>query len=207
MQTISHTYEAEFREKGSKFICILLPCNTADEATSALDSIRFDHPSATHHCYAFRVNPNEPEELSQDDGEPSGTAGIPILNTLRAANLMNCTAVVVRYYGGTKLGKSGLIQAYGRAVELAVEKASLKQLLPVSRYVILYPYSQQTVLEKLRHTFNLFEVSADYTDSVKIVLDCPQQDTVSFEKYLNEVEHLLTHWKKTGVASQIVANP
>lgn len=202
MQTVTRQYKASFREKGSEFICFLTPCETADQAADVLDSIRSEHPTATHHCYAFRVNPGEPAELSQDDGEPSGTAGRPILNALRSGDLMNVMAVVVRNYGGTKLGKSGLIEAYGHAVTLAVEQANLKRIIPVIRYSLSYSYNQQTLIDKMYHTFDLVEVSAVYTEQVKLVVDCPQVRSQEFRNYLQSVDHLLNEWKTAGLHTQ-----
>ncbi|MCC5933924.1 MAG: YigZ family protein [Balneolales bacterium] len=128
--TISGSCTADYRILGSKFLAFGFACECAKTFAEQLASIKKLHHSATHHCYAWRMNPHEPEEFSQDDGEPSGTAGLPILNELRSRSLINCAVVVVRYYGGTKLGKPGLIDAYGRSAALCLDEAGLLQLQP-----------------------------------------------------------------------------
>lgn len=124
-KTISADCSADYRILGSKFLAFGFPCESADAFTEKLLHLKKAHHSATHHCYAWRINPHEPGEFSQDDGEPSGTAGLPILNELRSRGLINCAVVVVRYYGGTKLGKPGLIDAYGRSAALCLDEAGL----------------------------------------------------------------------------------
>lgn len=123
--TISGSCTADYRILGSKFLAFGFACECAKTFAEQLASIKKLHHSATHHCYAWRMNPHEPEEFSQDDGEPSGTARLPILNELRSRSLINCAVVVVRYYGGTKLGKPGLIDAYGRSAALCLDEAGL----------------------------------------------------------------------------------
>lgn len=204
MQTLTKQYEAGFRVKGSKFLSFISPCSTTDEADSLLGEIKDDHPSATHHCYAYRIDPQKNLEFSQDDGEPSGTAGLPILNQIRSAELINVMAVVVRYYGGTKLGKSGLIEAYGHATTLAFQKAELKKMIAVTRYSVTYSYDQQTEIDKLRHSFNLIEVHSEYTEHVHLILDCPTNQSGRFENRMGQIGHLLINWDKTGLSSQVI---
>src|SRR5699024_755346 len=97
---------------------------------------------ATHHCYGWRISPNNIEEFAQDDGEPGGTAGLPILNQLKSFNVVNGACVVVRYFGGTKLGKAGLIQAYGHTAELCLKQAELSNLVATQNFRIIYPYQE-----------------------------------------------------------------
>src|SRR5690625_901712 len=111
-----------------------MPCADEAEKESGLERVREEHPVATHHCYGYIYNPADPVSYSSDDGEPSGTAGQPILNALLSANLMNVLMVAVRYYGGTQLGKPGLIEAYGELTRLTVNEAELKKIIPVQIY-------------------------------------------------------------------------
>ena len=110
--TIAAPAEAIYKEKSSKFLAYAYPVRTEEEIRERLDALRKRYYDATHHCYAWRLGPQGELFRSNDDGEPSGTAGKPILGQLLSHSLTNCLVVVVRYFGGTKLGVSGLIQAY-----------------------------------------------------------------------------------------------
>lgn len=118
--------EAELEVKRSRFLCRVTRVETEDEARDAIESARKTHWDARHHCSAFVIgSATEPSQIrrSNDDGEPSGTAGRPILDVVHGRNLIDCVAVVSRYFGGTLLGTGGLIRAYSDAVALAVDDA------------------------------------------------------------------------------------
>jgi uncharacterized YigZ family protein len=202
LKTILRQYESTLKDKGSKFLGYLIPCESEEQFREALDQLKKEFYDATHHCYAYRIDPNTLTEFSSDDGEPSGTAGLPILNQLKSAELINTGAVIVRYYGGTKLGKSGLIEAYKGATHLLTEKANLKEVIPVQLYEIEYPYSEELVYSKMETDFDLLEQSADYTDSVKKVIGCKTERIEDFVKYHKRVKHLgitLSELEKTFV--------
>ena len=110
--TIAEPAEAIYKERSSKFLTYAYPVESESEIKELLDALRKQYYDATHHCYAYRLGAHGEIFRANDDGEPSGTAGKPILGQLLSANLTNCLVVVVRYFGGTKLGVSGLIQAY-----------------------------------------------------------------------------------------------
>jgi uncharacterized YigZ family protein len=119
--------EIETKVKGSRFLARVLRAADEPEATSRLHAIRKRHHDATHHCWAFRLGvPGEVLERFDDDGEPSGTAGQPILGALLRADVLDALVVVTRYFGGTKLGTGGLVRAYGEAAREAVERVSLE---------------------------------------------------------------------------------
>lgn len=115
----------EYEEKRSRFLAVLRRCDDEDSARELVTDLRSAHPAARHHCSAFLVDvPGASRiERSNDDGEPSGTAGTPMLDVLRGSGLTGVSAVVVRWFGGTKLGTGGLVRAYGAAVSSAVEQA------------------------------------------------------------------------------------
>ena len=123
--TISEPAEGLFKAKGSKFISYLYPIQEVTEAEDLLQKIRSDHPKANHHCYAFRLGKEGKTWRSNDDGEPSGTAGRPILGQLKSAELTHVICIVVRYFGGTKLGVSGLIEAYREGAIAAIQNATI----------------------------------------------------------------------------------
>lgn len=108
--------EHEIEIKGSRFICHLKRVFTEDEASEFIEKIRKEHYKATHNCVAFQIGDNDEIQRALDDGEPSGTAGVPMLEVLKQRELKNVVAVVTRYFGGTKLGAGGLVRAYSSAV-------------------------------------------------------------------------------------------
>ncbi|MBR1962210.1 MAG: YigZ family protein [Alistipes sp.] len=110
--TIAEPAEAIYKERSSKFLTYAYPVESEEEIKVLLDALRKEYYDATHHCYGYRLGAQGEVFRANDDGEPSGTAGKPILGQLLSADLTNCLVVVVRYFGGTKLGVSGLIQAY-----------------------------------------------------------------------------------------------
>ena len=110
--TIAEPAEAIYKERSSKFLTYAYPVESEEEIKVLLEALRKEYYDATHHCYAYRLGAQGEVFRANDDGEPSGTAGKPILGQLLSADLTNCLVVVVRYFGGTKLGVSGLIQAY-----------------------------------------------------------------------------------------------
>lgn len=113
------------KEKGSKFIGFAYPVNNEEELKNALEKIKTEHPKATHHCYAFRMGLNGENYRANDDGEPSGSAGLPIYNQILANEITNTLVIVVRYYGGTKLGVSGLVKAYKESAKITLEEAHI----------------------------------------------------------------------------------
>ena len=112
--------EGFYAEKGSKFIGIALPCSSADQAKELLEAARKEHPKAGHFCYAYRFGLNGDQYRANDDGEPSNSAGAPILGQLQSFEITNVLIIVLRYYGGTKLGVGGLINAYRTGAKEAI---------------------------------------------------------------------------------------
>lgn len=123
--TIAAPAESASRERSSKFLAYAYPVENEEQIRSFLDELRKKYYNATHHCYAWRLGPEGVDYRANDDGEPSGTAGRPILGQLLSHNLTNCLIVVVRYFGGTKLGVPGLIAAYKEAASSAIAAAQI----------------------------------------------------------------------------------
>ena len=196
VKTISKTYTSTYRDKGSKFLGFLFSCTDESSFSKQLDLLRSEYPDASHHCYAYRVSPAKVKEFSSDDGEPSGTAGLPILNQLKSFDTVNVGLVIVRYFGGTKLGKAGLIDAYGNSAEECLRLAVLQAIIPVQLYEINYPYTQENTLNKLSLSYNLVEQSAQYLVNVTKIVACPLQVSENFESELTSLEHLAIRFKK-----------
>ena len=168
----------------------LFPVLSEKDFQEHLDQIRSKYPDATHHCWAWRLDPGQPKEFSSDDGEPSGTAGLPILNQLKSFDVVNAGIVVVRYYGGTKLGKSGLIEAYGRGAEICLKKAALFTVKPVKIYEIVYPYSEENTIQKLINDHDLSVTESEYLETIKLTVACPKETSGTFETRISGRMHL-----------------
>lgn len=134
--SISSAQQVETKEKASKFIAYIFPIESEEEAKQQLDHLWQLHPKATHICYAYRLGFDKNNYRANDDGEPSGTAGKPILGQIDAHQLTHVLIAVVRYYGGTKLGVSGLIQAYKEAALDVIQASTIVEKEIVSYYTI-----------------------------------------------------------------------
>ncbi len=133
----------EFKEKGSRFISYLYPVNTVDGAEDILQKMRKKYYDSTHVCFAFRLGEGEGKEKyfrSSDDGEPSGTAGLPIYNEIKRKEYLDVLVAVVRYYGGTKLGTGGLARAYGRSARQVLDISKKKVVVMKEEISVLFPY-------------------------------------------------------------------
>ena len=138
--TIAAPAEAIYKEKSSKFITYAYPVRSEEEIRALLEVLYKRHYDATHHCYAWRLGPQGEAFRSNDDGEPSGTAGKPILGQLLSASLTDCLIVVVRYFGGTKLGVSGLISAYKESAAAVIEEAEIIEKTVDKYFTVEFPY-------------------------------------------------------------------
>ena len=196
MKTILRQTETTLRERGSKFLGFLFPCADESEFDNELALLKSKFPDASHHCYGYRIDPNLTREFSSDDGEPSGTAGLPILNQLKSFEVINAGVVVVRYFGGTKLGKSGLIESYGECARLCLEEATLQEIVPVQLFKISYPYPAENIINKLRLNYNLVEQVSEYLEAVSITFACETEKSLHLEKELKGYAHLNIEFEK-----------
>jgi uncharacterized YigZ family protein len=141
-RTLAAAATGEFRDRGSKFLAYAYPVRTEQETKAYLDALRGQHPKAVHHCYAYRLGLDRNNYRANDDGEPGGTAGRPILNVLYSRELTNVLVVVVRYFGGTLLGVPGLINAYKMATIAALSEAVVTEQTVNETYQVRYPFGQ-----------------------------------------------------------------
>jgi uncharacterized YigZ family protein len=148
-QTIAQPSRAIFRDRGSKFLAFAYPIRTDGEIKEIITKLKSEHPKANHHCWAMRLSPDRSVFRVNDDGEPSGTAGRPILNVLLSKNLTNILVVVVRYFGGTLLGVPGLINAYKSATEMALAEAKVMEQTVKDIYTINFDYLQMNEVMKV----------------------------------------------------------
>ncbi len=139
-RTVAAPAEAACRERSSKFLAWIYPVRTEEEIREHLEALRKRFFDATHHCYAWRLGPRGEAFRANDDGEPSGTAGKPILGQLLSNELTDCLVVVVRYFGGTKLGVPGLIAAYKESAAAAIEAAQIVERTVDRIVTVDFPY-------------------------------------------------------------------
>lgn len=176
MKTIKSNTNNEIIIKNSRFICYLIKINSSN-ISEILENIKKQHPKATHYCYAYIYNNIK---RSSDDNEPSGTAGQPILNVLEKENLNNVLAIVVRYFGGTKLGAGGLIRAYTKSVTETLKNIEFAELIKGL---------------KIRLKFNYTEgKNIDYILKDSQIINKDYHDNISYECYIEE--ELLKHLSK-----------
>ncbi|MCB0612440.1 MAG: YigZ family protein [Phaeodactylibacter sp.] len=139
--TLAGPAHGEFRDRGSKFLAYAFPVYTEEEWQARLEEVRREHPKARHHCYGYRLGLDGNNFRANDDGEPSGTAGRPILGQIDSFGLANVIVIVVRYFGGTLLGTSGLINAYKESTANALNQAELIERTVEDIYRITFDYA------------------------------------------------------------------
>ena len=178
------------KEKGSKFIGFAFPVNNEVELKQNLEKIKTEHPKATHHCYAFRLGINGENYRANDDGEPNGSAGLPIYNQLLAHELTNVLLIVVRYYGGTKLGVSGLVKAYKDCAKITLEEGEIVTKDLESDLEIEFDFSRQnqifTLLNRLEGKIVDFQSEAHCKIIAKI--HTAQKENIS--EQLSEMQNI-----------------
>ncbi|MCZ2101821.1 MAG: YigZ family protein [Chitinophagales bacterium] len=162
----------EYKEKGSKFLAFAYPFDDEEMLNAYLDAIRSEHHKARHFCYAYQIGDGQDRYRMNDDGEPSGTAGKPIYGQILSFGLTNVLIIVVRYFGGTKLGVSGLIQAYKEAAKAALDDANLVEKYITSSYRLGFDYAEMghimNVLKEL--DIEIIDKSFESTCAVTIQL-------------------------------------
>ena len=154
-KTISHPSEGLFKDRGSRFISYAYPVKSEAEAKQLVNNLRTEHSKARHFCWAYRLSPDRTVFRLNDDGEPSGTAGRPILNILLSADVTNILVVVVRYFGGTLLGVPGLINAYKSAAQEAVTAADIVEKTVNDVYRLSFGYLMMNEVKKIIKEENL----------------------------------------------------
>ena len=176
--TIAAPTEARFEEKRSEFIAFLYPIGSREEALSHVDSLRERFPDARHHCWAYIVGAaDQPQNAAfNDDGEPSGTAGKPMLHVLTQRGAGDCCAVVVRYFGGIKLGAGGLVRAYGQAVSQALDIAEWSTILPKEQIAVTCGYEDEPHIRHIteQHNGEIMEVSYSHQVTLTVSIEVSQ---------------------------------
>ncbi len=157
--TIEKPSSAEFKDRGSKFIAYAFSIETADDFKKELQVLKKEHPKAVHHCFAYRIGTDGNNFRSSDDGEPSGSAGKPILGQIDSKGITNAAVIVVRYWGGTLLGVPGLINAYKTAASLALQTTPVVQKQVEVVYSIEFDYTRMNEVMMIIKQFNCTVIS------------------------------------------------
>lgn len=189
-KTIENLAEGSFKDKGSKFLAFAYPMHSEAELKPILAVLRSEHSKANHFCYAYRLSPDRSVYRVNDDGEPSGTAGRPILNTLLSADVTNILMVVVRYFGGTLLGVSGLINAYRTAAADALCAAHILEKTSNDKYVIGFDYLVMNDVMRLIKEEQLNVLEQQFDNSCSVVFEVRKSQT---NRVLQRIE------KQTGI--------
>ena len=186
MKTIKKAIQSEINVKKSQFICTLVPTNSKAESKAVIQKLNEQYNDATHNCTAYIVNDGEGFD---DDGEPGGTAGKPMINVLRKNELHNITAVVTRYFGGIKLGAGGLVRAYSKSVMEAVGEAEIVEIEEYDVYQITFEYSNIKTADAEVRNNQLTTINKDYTDKVSYEIVSKENRDIEkiFEKYSGEI--------------------
>jgi uncharacterized YigZ family protein len=161
-KTIDQPAEGLFKDKGSKFIAYAYPVYSEDEIKEHIQRIKKEHFSARHHCYAWRLGADKLQFRANDDGEPSSTAGRPILGQIQSFDLTNILIVVVRYFGGTLLGVSGLINAYKTAAADVLHNATIVEKVVEQRLTIEFDYGAMNDVMKVFKDENLVQLNNQF---------------------------------------------
>lgn len=168
--TISEAISSEFKDKGSKFIAFAAPIQTPNDIKQYLAQIKELHPKATHHCYAYRLGLDKLTNYrANDDGEPAGTAGKPILGQIDSKQLTNLIVVVVRYFGGTKLGVPGLIHAYKSSTKLVLEQANIIEKQLFDYYQLQFDYLQTNDVMRLLKREQVNVLAQHYEETKQLI--------------------------------------
>jgi len=171
--TIKSSSEGIYKEKGSKFLGYAFPVHSEDEAKSVLEKLKKKYHDARHHCYAWVLGPGGDQVRMNDDGEPSGTAGKPILGQISSRNLTYIMVVVVRYFGGILLGTGGLVRAYREAASLALDKNHIVSKEVTRFYKIHFNYPAMNDVMKLLKEMNLKPHNQQFDETCKLGIEVP----------------------------------
>ncbi len=186
---VEETFTAELEIKRSKFLCFIHRADTEEAARAFIADIKATYPDARHHCSAFICHQEgfTPIERSSDDGEPSGTAGQPMLDVLRGSGIEDIVAVVVRYFGGIKLGAGGLVHAYSEAVSLGLEQVRTVRRTQVGLYQVQLSHAQAGPVEARLRAAGVQVLQSDYGQKVMLTLGAQEEHVDHLRALLAEL--------------------
>ena len=185
-RTIKEDGQVQEEIKKSRFICHAKRVYSEEEARDFITAIKKEHYKATHNCSAFIVGERSEIKRTSDDGEPSGTAGVPMLGVLENHNLTNLCVVVTRYFGGIKLGAGGLIRAYAGSVALAVKEIGIIEIKEQAGITIQMSYAQYQEYSNFLKEHNLMELETNFTDQIDTIIYVDKEEKENIKSALVE---------------------
>jgi uncharacterized YigZ family protein len=186
-QTIAQPSFAEFKDRGSRFLAYAYPIKSATELKEKLQLLKKEHPKAVHHCFAYRLGLDKNNFRTSDDGEPSGTAGKPILGQIDSKDLTDILIIVVRYFGGTLLGVPGLINAYKTAAALALQVTPFVQKNVTVQLKLHFDYTKMNEVMRLIKSFYCEIVSREMQLFCEMIINAPKVKLNELKNILNEI--------------------
>ena len=199
-RTINAPSIGEFKEKGSKFLAFAYPVTSEEAVKERVAELKKKYFDARHHCYAYILGADKTKFRAVDDGEPNHSAGDPILGQIRSKNLTNVLVVVVRYFGGVKLGVGGLVSAYKTAAEEALNHATMVEREVLIQYNVRYPYTSTPDVMKLVKDFELDILHQSFEAECKMLMNLSLRSKNTFEEKIALLNAL-------GVSVSIEENP
>ena len=187
-KTVEFENSDEFIEKKSRFIGYVKPVKTQKEAVDFINSIKSKHWDATHNAYAYVLKENNIQRYS-DDGEPSGTAGVPVLDVILKNELVDVCVVVTRYFGGTLLGAGGLVRAYSHGSKIAVESGNIITMAPCKILSVSVDYNFYERLNNLLNDFSANVEKTDFSDKVEVVFSMKAQSVDFLREKLTDMSN------------------
>ena len=172
--TLKGPGSSQYKEKMSRFLAFAVPVKNVEEAKGEVKRFQNEYHDARHVCWAYMIGPSRTEWQLNDNGEPSGTAGKPILGQINSLSLTDTLVVVVRYFGGIKLGTSGLIAAYREAARLALEEAGVKEMRKMTVVEVTFPYMSQDGVMRLAKTEGVNVLDRSFDNLCRIVMEFPE---------------------------------
>jgi len=188
--TLSSKSEGKYNEKGSIFSAIAIPVSDVAKVKTYLHQLKEQFPDASHICYGYRIKERgRLDEFSTDAGEPKGSSGLPILNVLKRNQIVDAVIFVVRYFGGSKLGIPGLINAYGMAAEETIENAKVKKWVQLERISFIYNYDLQNKVDSILQKFKVNIIKSDFSESIQVELEIEVEKNEELSKELKEASN------------------
>lgn len=187
-KTVAKRAEGFYKEKGSKFIAYAQKCYSEDDVKVLLEEWKKEHHQARHLCYAYRLGLDKAQYRANDDGEPSNSAGAPILGQIKSFDLTNILIGVIRYYGGTKLGVGGLMTAYKTAAKDALENGDIVELEVFDWYSINFGYSDMPEMMNKLKSMQLELHEKEFTETCSVILSLPINRSAEIIKELKSLE-------------------
>jgi len=188
--TLSSKSEVKYHEKGSIFSALAIPVSDVVEVKTNLHQLKEKFPDANHICYGYRIKERgRLDEFSTDAGEPKGSSGLPILNVLKRNQIVDAVIFVVRYFGGSKLGIAGLINAYGAAAKETIENAKVKKWVQSERISCIYNYDLHNKVDSILQKFKVNIIKSVFGESIQVELEIDVEKNEEFQKELKEVSN------------------